>query len=160
MSTIGWRTRFNSKKHGVFYLDKSVSFKIKTRKRSVLVHGPLCVASDSRRIWHGKRPPVATDKFENSVNATLEARTLGNNLHQGFRYCAAFYRDCVTPVEVNALLETGLSKQSWDAPTAANLHKPTRPAAMAAAAAKHTDDNDKKTRVMDNLAINEGRYML
>lgn len=103
---------------------------------AILLHYPLCVAGDSRRLKDGpqlrakrgftvavlcnvvrylqRRDLLSKeDDFENPIHAMLAFQIVSQGFHMPLKVAAAFYREFVTPLDVEALWENNLAKRMY-----------------------------------------------
>ncbi|KAG7338934.1 hypothetical protein IV203_002663 [Nitzschia inconspicua] len=156
----------------VLYLDDS-------QLHAVVLHNPVCVASDARRCishelrWQRGRA-VATlcnfgrlargesilspkDRFFNPIHAMLAFYIILNGYHSGNRQAAAFYRDFVTSETTNALIYNGLDKSVENGAVAMRLRRKYTGARGRELMARF-DDGDKVRR-HDSCIMKKARSM-
>ncbi|KAG7363940.1 hypothetical protein IV203_037142 [Nitzschia inconspicua] len=155
------------------YLDAS-------QLHAVVLHKPVCVASDSRKIishklrWkraisvatmcnigrlvRGEHVLSPEDRFSNPIHAMLAFHVIIRGYHSGHRQAAAFFRDFVTPESINAVLYNGLSKTAEHDPVAGRLRLKYTIARGRAIVDKL--DNGEKVRRQDFSIMEQGRSIV
>ncbi|KAG7338379.1 hypothetical protein IV203_009244 [Nitzschia inconspicua] len=160
------------------FLDGEIVLYLDERQfHTVLLHKPVCVASDSRRFisdslrWKRgitvstlcnvgrlvRGEPVLSPnvRFCNPIHAMLAFHIVLHGYHLGHRQAAAFYRDFVTPESTNAVLDNGLPKSAENDPVAERLRRKYIQASGRIFVDKM--DHGEKVRRQDCSIISQGR---
>ncbi|KAG7367010.1 hypothetical protein IV203_029680 [Nitzschia inconspicua] len=167
-------------KHVESFLDGEIVLYLDERQlHAVLLHKPVCVASDARRYlshelrWkrgiavatlsnfgrlvRGERVLSPKDRFCNPIHAMLAFYIIIHWYHCGPIQAAAFYRDFVTPETTNALLYNGLLKTAENGPVAKRMRRKY----IGARGREYIErlENGDKVRRHDSCIMNQARSM-
>ncbi|KAG7352975.1 hypothetical protein IV203_009023 [Nitzschia inconspicua] len=162
------------------FLDGEIVLYLDERQfHAVILHKPVCVASDSRRFisdslrWKRglavatlcnvgrlvRGEPVLSpeDRFSNPIHAMLAFYIIIHGYHCGPIQAAAFYRDFVTPETTNALLCNGLLKTAENGPVAKRMRRKY----IGARGREYIErfENDDKVRRHDSCIMSQARSM-
>ncbi|KAG7352974.1 hypothetical protein IV203_009022 [Nitzschia inconspicua] len=162
------------------FLDGEIVLYLDERQfHAVILHKPVCVASDSRRFisdslrWKRgiavatmcnvgrlvRGEPVLSpeDRFSNPIHAMLAFYIIIHGYHCGPIQAAAFYRDFVTPETTNALLYNGLFKTAENGPVAKRMRRKY----IGARGQNYIErfENDDKVRRHDSCIMSQARSM-